>query len=396
MMSSNKKSIPPAEQKSIIAKYKDPKFPTSLGGVHAFSKRLGKPVERVRDVLSGVEGYVRHVPVRRHYPRGRVFVSGPFSQFHTDLISMEEFNKENRGYKYIFVLIDAFSKRCWLVPLKDKSSGSTARAFHKIVREELPFAPYSVYSDQGSEYKKEFSQLLKQLDVKQYMSKDKDIKSSIAERVIRTIKGKIFKYFTLENTREYISVLDLICDNYNNSYNSAIGMTPNEVGFHNVKRVFDNLYMGRGRYGKIQFDEHHVKSKFKFDVGDHVRLTKSKSVFDKAYQPNVSIEVFKIARRIPRTPVVYRLVDLQDDEIMGTFYEQELVRSKRPSSKDLHTIDKILRRRTGKNGVREVLVSYLGWPKSFNAWIKESSIITPATAAAVTDKKRRRKWKRHY
>src|SRR5579859_7273819 len=129
------KSVPAAEQRSIIAKYKDPKFPTSLGGIHAFSKRLGKPVERVREVLSGVAGYVRHVPVRRRYPRGRVFVSTPFSQFHTDLISMEEFANENKGYKYIFVLIDAFSKRCWLVPLKDKSSGSTARAFHKIVRD---------------------------------------------------------------------------------------------------------------------------------------------------------------------------------------------------------------------------------------------------------------------
>jgi hypothetical protein len=250
-----------------------------------------------------------------------------------------------------------------------------------------------VYSDQGSEYKKEFRERLKSLGVKSFMSKDKDIKSSIAERVIRTIKGKLFKYLTLEDTREYISVLDLICDNYNNSYNSAIGMTPNEVGFHNSKLVFDRLYMGKGRYKRITFDKYHKKSKFNFNIGDYVRITKYRRAFQKSYLPGVSIEIFKIVKRIPRTPVVYRLVDLKDEDIIGTFYEHELVRTKKPSTKELHTIDKVLKTRTSSKGVKEIFVSYLGYPKSFNEWIRADSVVDEK---AATNKKRRRKWKRSY
>ena len=105
------------------------------------------------------------------------------------------------------------------------------------------------------------------------------ISHAIAERVIRTIKGKISRYFTLSKSKEYISVLDSIADNYNNSFNSAIGMSPNEVGFHNTKWVFDRLYMGKhgSRYPSVRISNKDVK--FKFSIGDYVRITKSKKSF---------------------------------------------------------------------------------------------------------------------
>jgi hypothetical protein len=133
-------------------------------------------------------------------------------------------------------------------------------------------------------------------------------------------------------------------------------------------------------------------------------VTKSKGVFDKGYQPAGSIEIFKIAKLVNRTPVVYRLVDLNDEEIVGTFYEQELIKTKKPSASDLYFIDKILKRRRGPGGVKEIFVSYLGWPASFNAWIKESDIVDQEAEEqqnknqqkSNTIKKKRRKWKRHY
>ena len=99
----------------------------------------------------------------------------------------------------------------------------------------------------------------------------------------------------------------------------------------------------------------------------------------------------KLQKVVNRNPVVYRIVDLNNEEIVGTFYEQELIRTKPPSPTDLYVLDKILKHRTLKNGVKEVLVSYLGYPASFNAWIKASSIVNQSKPI-----KRRRKWKRHY
>lgn len=401
-----------AEEKYIVSKYSDPKFPGALGGVHAFSKSLKKSAEKIKHALSGLSAFTRHVPVRRRFPRNRVFASAPFENFHIDLIDMQQFTGHNKGFNYILICVDAFSKKAWAVPLKNKAGETVAKGFEFLLKRDDIIPCYSLYSDRGTEFMNDsFRQVTRKYEIRHYVSKDKEIKSSIAERFIRTLKGKLFKYFTLENTREYLSVLPLLLENYNNSYHSAIGMTPNEVNFDNTKLVFDNLFTGStlGRYPKMEqyktsyynTETGRVKKQSKFKIGDYVRITKIPSVFEKSYLPHGTVEMFKIHQVVNRIPVVYRIEDLMGEVIDGTFYNQELIKIKPPKDSNLFIVDKILKTRTNK-GVKEVLVNYFGYPSKFRKWIKESDIVktSGSDAAAVTNgvKKgiKRRKWKRYY
>lgn len=148
-------------------------------------------------------------------------------------------------------------------------------------------------------------------------TRNSDIKCSIAERVIRTIKEKIFKYLTYANSFRYVDVLDDIVGAYNNTYHRNIKMTPNEVNDKNILQVYRNIRESQKLVPK-------KKLRVKLKVGDYVRITRSKNVFEKGYQCNWTEEVFRVKSVVKRTPIVYRLADLQNEDIEGTFYEQEI------------------------------------------------------------------------
>ena len=100
-------------------------------------------------------------------------------------------------------------------------------------------------------------------------------KSVIAERFIRTLKTKIYKYMTSVSKNEYIDKLDDIVDEYNNTCHRTIKMKPVDVK--------GNTY--------IDFEKEVNDKDPKFKVGDHVRISRYKNIFAKGYTPNWS-EVF--------------------------------------------------------------------------------------------------------
>ena len=116
-------------------------------------------------------------------------------------------------------------------------------------------------------------------------------KSVVAERFIRTIKNKIYKYMTSISKNVYIDKLDDIVNEYNNTYHRAIEMKPIDVK--------DNRYIDFGK--KVSDNDP------KFKVGDHVRISKYKNIFAKGYTPNWSEEIFvikKIKNTVPWTYVI--------------------------------------------------------------------------------------------
>ena len=107
-------------------------------------------------------------------------------------------------------------------------------------------------------------------------------KSVVAERFIRTIKSKIYKYMTSISKNVYIDKLNDIVDEYNNTYHTTIKMK--------LIDVKDNTY--------INPDKEINNKDPKFKVGDHVRISKYKSIFAKGYMPNWSEEVFGIKKKL--------------------------------------------------------------------------------------------------
>ena len=140
-------------------------------------------------------------------------------------------------------------------------------------------------------------------------------KSYVIERFNITIKEIFLKYFSANNTRNYVDVLDLFVDQHNNTIHSAIKMTSKEASRkENVNKVWRNLYPEFG--GKTLAPQ--------FSIGDDVRITKKKKVFDMGYTQWWTEEGFKISKIQLTIPATYKITGYNGEEIQGLFYEQEL------------------------------------------------------------------------
>ena len=159
--------------------------------------------------------------MRKKFKRRRVLVSGIDKIWAADLADMKAFSKDNRGVTYLLCVIDIFSKYGWLVPLKDKTGKSVASALRVIFEERKP---EKMWVDKGKEfYNKDVKDLI------ELYSTENEEKSSVVERWIRTMKERMWKYFTDNNTNVYIDILPDLIEDYNNTKHSSIKMTPVEA-----------------------------------------------------------------------------------------------------------------------------------------------------------------------
>lgn len=199
-----------------------------------------------------------------------------------------------------------------------------------------------------------------------YQSQNDDIKCAIVERFLRTIKNRIFHWLTANNTWRYIDVLEGILEAYNLSYHRSIGTSPALVDVSNEQEVYKKLFPGRKPDLK--------KIKYKFKVGDEVRISKAAEPFLKAYKTQWTEEVFTVVERLKTMPPRYRIADYLNQLLIGTFYEFELILTTVPGGEERdYMIESILGKRK-RNGVNEVFVQYRGYPTSANAWISEAQI----------------------
>ena len=141
---------------------------------------------------------------------------------------MQLISKFNKGFKFLSCVIDIFSKYAWVVPLKDEKGVSIVCAFQKI-SDDLNRKPNKIWIDKGSKfYNNSFKKWLKDNDIEMYLIHNKG-KSVVAERFIRTLKTKIYKYMTSVSKNVYINKLEDIVSEYNNTYHRKIKMKPTDV-----------------------------------------------------------------------------------------------------------------------------------------------------------------------
>ena len=260
-----------------------------------------------------------HKPITRNFQKRSVVSNGIDDIWAADLVEMQKFSKWNKGIKYLLMVIDVFSKYGWIRGLKDKKTETVSKAFDDIFKSKRK--PQMLWTDKGSEFiSKHFKDFLKSKGIKLYHTENEE-KSSVVERWNKTMKNRMWKMFTVNNNTVYWNKIEKLVDNYNNAKHSSIKMTPVEASKKkNESKVWSNLY-GESIYFK--------PGKSKFVVGDRVRISKYKrKVFDKGYTPNWTEEIFVIDKVLPTKPVTYRIVDLMGEEIKGSFYNQELQKTK--------------------------------------------------------------------
>ena len=169
---------------------------------------------------------------------------------------MQLITKFNKGFRFLLCVIDVFSKYAWVVPLKVKKGVSIVNAFQKIL-DDSNRKPNKIWVDKGSEfYNNSFKKWLKDNDIGMY-SIHNEGKSVVAERFVRALKTKIYKYTTSVSKNVYIDKLDDIVSEYNNTYHRTIKMKPVDVK--------DNKYID----SKKEVNDKDPK----FKVWDHVRIS---------------------------------------------------------------------------------------------------------------------------
>ena len=329
------------------------------------AKSEGLKISRreVKDWLTKQLTYTLHKPL--HTPRSRsraTYVSKIDQQWQADLVEMQQFAKENGGVRYLLTVIDVLSKYAWAVPIKTKTGDDTLEAFKSIIHTSGR-QPDKLQTDEGREFtNKKMQDWLAAVGIHWFHTYS-DKKASICERFNRSLKSLMWKYFTYKQTHKWVDILPKFLENYNNTVHSSIKMKPKDVTLQNDHQAWLALY------------GHEMAAsgaRPKFSIGERVRITKYKGTFKKGYLPNWTEEQFEVSSIIYSVPPVYRIKDLNGEEILGTFYEDELQKVG-GSSDELFRVEQILKTKKVK-GRRYYLIKWKGYPDSFNSWEPEENV----------------------
>lgn len=295
-----------------------------------------------------------HKPARKNFVRRKVITKHIDDLWQCDLVEMGAYASENNGYNFLLTIIDTFSKYAWAIPIKTKTGTDVTEAMKNVFLEGRH--PKNLQTDDGKEFfNKKFQTLMKEYKINHY-STYSALKASIVERFNRTIKSNMWKLFSMNGSYKWIYIIHSIISKYNRTHHRTIKMKPIDVKKSNEKHLLSTAYAIQKTYNKP-----------KYKVGDNVRISKYKHIFEKGYTPNWTTEVFKILKVQTTHPVTYLLEDYQNNPIKGGFYELELQKVMYPES---FLVDKILRKRKDK-----VFVKWLGFDNSHNSWINKSSLI---------------------
>ena len=327
-MKTRKKAYDPRPSPPITNRVHKSKSKQNLGSTNASSLKdklnvlytdiTSKPSysAKIADFLRqhDVHGVYRRI-VKKTFPRRRVIARFPFDLFMADLLEFPQHKFRNRGYRFALVLIDVFSKKLYTAPMKKKTKEQAAQAFESIFKDFDEF-PINLVTDRGLEfYNSEVRKIFDSYGINHYSTPTKTSwKASVAERVIRTIKSRLYRYFKAKKTTNWVDVLPDFTSNYNATPHSAHGLPPDDVSSENRDIVYKKLY---------PFNSLTIVCKLK--IGDKVRKIRDKSLFEKGYTENWSEEIYTIsAVRQSNSVCWYKLRNIAAEQQEGIWYYYQL------------------------------------------------------------------------
>ena len=368
------------KKEGILKKlYETTSFNTSFSSQNKLYKEARKiyPLIDLKDVkhfLQKQDSYTLFKLSKKKFQTRKIIAAAPKIIISLDLMDMSKLSRYNNGFKFLMYFIDVFSRKITVIPIKNKKKGTILEGLQSFFNINDNYKYSRIYSDrEGSLYSNLIQKYLMDNKIILYSNTSYERKNAIAEVGIKNIKQKIYKYLTHFSVNKYIDVLPDIVESLNNSSHSSLKykfLTPNIL--HNIKQVnfikeqFHRMYdINIGKYG----DKEQSMS-----VGDYVRipkLSRTQSVFFKGYSISNTEEIFRIdSINKSMFPYVYNLTDLSGEKIHGSFYIEELTKVK---LKSIYPI-KVLKQKYIK-GKKVFLVSFLGYPSSFDSWIPEKNLV---------------------
>ena len=361
---------------TLLKLYNNHKSPTGLSSIKTLfraAKILDPSITlgEIRHFLSGQDSYTLHKITQKRFSRRKTIASGPRKIITCDLADMSSIARHNDGVRYLLIGVDVFSRFMSVKKLKNKKSESVTPSLESMLGEPAFTGTRKIFTDLGSEFtNNKVKKMYERKKIKFYSNYNYEIKSGIAERHVRTLKAKIYRYLTHTKSQRYIDSLDDIIQAYNDSSHRGLnGLTPHAVHFHLSRSRLDELYTKMYSYTRPQDTPGHNLS-----VGQTVRIasTARQNIFQKSYQILNTREIFRV-RKIDTNHGVrgYFLEDLLKEEVRGVFYRHELVPTRLPTVYDFEII-KTLKDKT--SGLKRYLVRWVGYPEKFNSIINERDI----------------------
>ena len=310
--------------------YKDIGKPWALSTprkLYEAAKSEGIKFSECISYLNAQEDYSLHKNTRLNFPRNPILVSRPRRTIVSDLADLAKLSRFNDKVKYLMVVLDGYSRLLKVFPMENKTGKLSAAKLEEALNDPDFEGVTRLFTDAGGEYiNTHTKKLFKSKRVKQYSTHNSRFKTSLAEVVIKTLKGKIFRYLTYKNTKRYIDVLPKLVEAYNTSKHSRLNATPLDVhtkyNKEDIEKLFQYMY---GSHKKLR-----RATKCSINVGDVVRVTldSREKVFRKAYEVLNSREKFIVHRvdKSNREPIFF-LKDLMGEDIKGAFYQYELIKT---------------------------------------------------------------------
>ena len=326
-----------------------------------------------------LDKYRLHDRAKKKYRRLTVNVSNVNDQWEIDLAEMNDLARYNDQFRYWLVVIDVYSRYCWLKLVKNKTSKNVSSKFFDVLSKE-GVTPRKIQCDEGNE----FSVIKREAGDYGYTvfhTYNREIKASHVERVIQTLKTMVRRVLTVFDTYRYREMLPTIVSRYNNSpHSSLFGLTPKQV------------YRGEKDVSEVQklrrIMRNPVVTRTILKRGHRVRISrKNNSVFEKSSLRRWVDEIFIINKVFLTDPVTYALVDDTGERISGKFYIEELQRVSIMSSNVIITSNAAVRPGESENLTNKFRM-YLSEPidaLNRDVFLEVKEVCYPLTTKNVLD-----------
>ena len=240
-------------------------------------------------------------PPKKYYATNKTDVYFIVDIWSLDILDLKDYGSENnRGYRYVLVTIDNFSKYGWTIPLKNKNAQTIKDSFENVLISSKR-KPNLIESDRGKEfYNNIFQDFLNKNNIKLY-SRNTSLGAVFAERFNRTIRDLLKKIVFEHGDGNWIDILPTITKQYNNKVHSSTKLTPIQASLKkNEGYVYKN------------FLDKRKKVKPKFQINDLVRTADLKKTFSKGDTTNWSYKLYKITEIINDTLPTYKIDNLKE------------------------------------------------------------------------------------
>jgi hypothetical protein len=347
--------------------------PACFAGVNAVfaeARRRDPTITRkaVRTWLAAQRTYTLYHPLKRRFKRLRTVPTGLNTDWQADLNVLTKLKDDNDGYRYLLVCVDVLSRKMYAEPVLKKEAEHMKAAFDAIFTR-AGTRPWRLYTDSGTEFESlSMRRYFDSMDILKYHSSpQRALHATVAERANRTIKDRLYKYFSEYNTRRWVDDIQYIVDAINHSVCRVTRMRPVDATERNAPHLRTALY------GDPFAKERRPRARPRFRVGDSVRVQEKKLVFAKFL--NAFTDKIFTVQAVERKQglYVYRLVDGKGRVLPGRFYEQDMVKTV-PVNQTTTRVATIIGQPRIHGGRRQVHVRWVGHEPDFDEWVNEEDV----------------------